>query len=335
MKWYFAAAQQDLPHGETLFSQHEISPVYNPQKTNNAEFMTVDPNKHLHVYDMAMPLGKESAYPKGYSPEVLYPIARDQARSAITCKNQTSPFAAGLPFVGWDLWRAYELSWLELGGMPCTAILKIWVPCDSPFIVESKSFKLYLNSLNHSVFESTDALRACLQSDLDRAIGTTVKLDLVLPAQFEQEPIEEMLTGCLDDQVLQIKHYQPNADLLANICVDSDDTADIIRSERLFSRLLKSNCPVTNQPDWATIHISYHGPGIDHAALLRYIVSYRDHQGFHEQCVEQIFCDIMARCRPKSLSIYARYTRRGGLDINPWRATKGTEPPNLLRSAQQ
>jgi 7-cyano-7-deazaguanine reductase len=188
---------------------------------------------------------------------------------------------------------------------------------------------LYLNSLNHTVFADSTALLACLQGDLNQAIGAQVRIELVLPSAFEQEPIEEMLTGCLDAQSLSISDYQPNADLL-NHCTDS-----VVKTEHLFSRLLKSNCPVTSQPDWATVHIGYHGPAIDHAALLRYIVSYRDHQGFHEQCVERIFCDIMDRCQPQTLSVYARYTRRGGMDINPWRATPGTEPPNLLRSAQQ
>ena len=151
----------------------------------------------------------------------------------------------------------------------------------------------------------------------------------MLPAAFEQEPIEELLTGCLDEQPVAITDYQPNADLL------NESTGPNLKTEHVFSRLLKSNCPVTGQPDWATLHIGYHGHSIDHAALLKYIVSYRDHQGFHEQCVERIFCDIMDRCRPQSLSVYARYTRRGGMDINPWRATPGTQPPNLLRSAQQ
>jgi 7-cyano-7-deazaguanine reductase len=291
--------------------------------------MTTDLINSLPLHDQALPLGKESTYPKGYSPDVLYPIARTQARSAIRGLTPASSDSAVLPFIGWDLWRAYELSWLQPGGMPATAILKIWVPCESPFIVESKSLKLYLNSLNHTTFDNTDALLACLQKDLDGATGATVRLALLLPAAFEQEPIEETAMGCLDNQTLQIEHYQPHAALL------TASTTNAVVSEQVFSRLLKSNCPVTDQPDWATIHIHYRGRQIDHAALLRYIVSYRDHQGFHEQCVEQIFCDIMAHCQPQSLSIYARYTRRGGLDINPWRATPGTPAPNLLRSAQQ
>lgn len=287
--------------------------------------MTVDHSRNPPTHDAAFPLGKDIRYPRAYSPEQLYPIARAQGRLS------TEPLAnaPSLPFIGWDLWRAYELSWLKPGGLPATAILKLWVPCDSPFIIESKSLKLYLNSLNHSVFANTTELLECLQRDLNQSVGAAVEIELLLPSAFEQEPIQEMITGCLDEQSLSISDYQPNADLL------NDCTGSVVKSEHLFSRLLKSNCPVTGQPDWATLHIGYHGPAIDHAALLRYIVSYRDHQGFHEQCVERIFCDIMARCHPQTLSIYARYTRRGGLDINPWRATPGSEPPNLLRSAQQ
>ena len=311
------------------FHHMKICPITIHQRFNHAIPMTTDPNQSLPVHDQALPLGKESAYPKGYSPEVLYPIARSQARSAIRGLAPMSNDTATLPFIGWDLWRAYELSWLQPSGLPAVGILKIWVPCESPFIVESKSLKLYLNSLNHTTFENTDALVACLQKDLDAATGSTVRVSLVLPAAFEQESIEETVLGCLDDQTVQIEHYQPHAALLIN------STTDAMVSEQLFSRLLKSNCPVTNQPDWATIHIQYDGRQIDHAALLRYIVSYRDHQGFHEQCVEQIFCDLMTYCQPTSLSVYARYTRRGGLDINPWRATPGTPAPNLLRSAQQ
>lgn len=287
--------------------------------------MTADhPNSPLEK-EASLPLGKEVSYPRDYNPKLLFPIARALGRAKVGALTQ----AVNLPFIGWDLWRGYELSWLKPSGLPATAILKVWVPCDSPFIVESKSFKLYLNSLNHSVFANTAALLDCLERDLNQTIGAQARIALVLPTEFEQEPIEELLTGCLDEQPVSITDYQPNADLL------NESTGPNPKTEHVFSRLLKSNCPVTGQPDWATIHIGYHGRTIDHAALLKYIVSYRDHQGFHEQCVERIFCDIMDRCRPQSLSVYARYTRRGGMDINPWRATPGTQPPNLLRSAQQ
>ena len=287
--------------------------------------MTADHPNTPHENEASLPLGKEVSYPRDYNPSLLFSIARAQGRAQLDALAQVTT----LPFIGWDLWRGYELSWLKPSGLPATAILKVWVPCDSPFIVESKSFKLYLNSLNHTVFADTAALLACIERDLNHAIGAQARMALVLPADFEQEPIEELLTGCLDEQPISITDYQPNAELLNNC------TAPNVKTEHVFSRLLKSNCPVTGQPDWATLHIGYQGHAIDHAALLKYIVSYRDHQGFHEQCVERIFCDIMNRCQPQTLSVYARYTRRGGMDINPWRATPGTEPPNLLRSAQQ
>lgn len=295
-------------------SQNEIRPLYNSGM--NA------PN--LPVHDQALPLGKESTYPDRYDPTLLYPIGRSLGRDAIGLS------ADRLPFVGWDLWRGYELSWLNNKGLPRTALLKAWVPATSPNIVESKSFKLYLNSLNNEHFDSIAHLRDRITHDIASAAGDAVKIEVITPDQFDREPIYEPGhdSFCLDDQDITIAHYSPNAALL-ELASDKEVT------ESVFSRLLKSNCPVTGQPDWGSVHISYRGPAIDHAALLRYIVSFRQHQGFHEQCVEQMFCDIMARCKPAALSIHARYTRRGGMDINPWRATKGSPEPSLLRSAQQ
>lgn len=279
----------------------------------------------LPTHDTALPLGKESAYPTEYDPSLLYPIARTLGRDAIGLN------ALALPFIGWDLWRGYELSWLSPKGVPRTALLKIWMPATSGYIIESKSFKLYLNSLNHAHIESVTELQAMIQRDLSQVAGCEVKVKVIMPAAFIQEPVEEPEAHeyCLDEQDIEINEYEPNASLLA---LASDTTAV---HERLFSRLLKSNCPVTGQPDWGSLHVEYQGAALDHAALLRYIVSFRQHQGFHEQCVEQMFCDIMQQCQPQALSIYARYTRRGGIDINPWRATPGMTEPNLLRSAQQ
>ncbi len=279
----------------------------------------------LPVHDTALPLGKEGTYPQRYDATLLYPITRSLGRDAIGLGTNHPPF------IGWDLWRGYELSWLNPKGVPRTAILKAWVPATSPNIVESKSFKLYLNSLNNERFETTQALEQRIALDIERAAGASVKIEVVNPAQFETEPISEPSTSvsiCLDEQDIEASEYEPNADLLGL-------ASDEVVTESLFSRLLKSNCPVTGQPDWGSIHIDYRGAAIDRAALLRYIVSFRQHQGFHEQCVEQMFCDILARCQPEKLSIYARYTRRGGMDINPWRATAGMPEPNLLRSAQQ
>ncbi|UOD51207.1 NADPH-dependent 7-cyano-7-deazaguanine reductase QueF [Orrella daihaiensis] len=278
----------------------------------------------LPTHDQALPLGKDSRYPSHYDPSLLYPIARSLGRDAIGLS------ANSLPFIGWDLWRGYELSWLNLNGLPCTAILKVWVPATSANIVESKSFKLYLNSLNNERFSSIHSLQERIEADIDAAAGAKVKTQIITPDRFNQEPVSEpgQDSKCLDDQDISINEYEPNPNLLRL-------ASDKLISESVFSRLLKSNCPVTGQPDWGSLHITYRGRAIDHATLLRYIVSFRQHQGFHEQCVEQMFCDIMTHCQPQSLSIYARYTRRGGMDINPWRATPDTAEPNLLRSAQQ
>lgn len=278
----------------------------------------------LSPHDQALPLGKDSHYPDRYDPELLYPISRSVGRDALGLK------ALDLPFIGWDLWRGYELSWLNRKGLPRTAILKAWVPVTSPNIIESKSFKLYLNSLNNERFESVADVKTRIAQDIEAAAGASVPIEVITPEHFDREPVSEPQSQsiCIDDQDIEITEYEPNSALLA---LRSDE----VKTESLYSRLLKSNCPVTGQPDWASVHIEYQGAAIDHAALLRYIVSFRQHQGFHEQCVEQMFCDIMTRCRPQWLSIYARYTRRGGMDINPWRATPATPEPNLLRSAQQ
>jgi len=285
---------------------------------------------NLPVHDAALPLGKDSTYPAQYDSALLYPIARALGRQAIGLSGQTLQALAQLPFIGWDLWRGYELSWLTQKGLPRTALLKVWVPATSPNIVESKSFKLYLNSLNNERFEDVAALQSRITKDISAAAGAELKVQVLTPDQFNSEPVHEpgVQEICLDDQDLEIHQYEPDPSLLLL-------ASDQVVEQSVFSRLLKSNCPVTGQPDWGSIHISYRGAAIDHAALLRYIVSFRQHQGFHEQCVEQMFCDIMQRCQPQQLAVYARYTRRGGMDINPWRATPASPEPNLLRSAQQ
>jgi len=275
--------------------------------------------------DPALPLGKDRAYPDHYDPGLLYPIARAIGRDAIGVTH------ASLPFVGWDLWRCYEVSWLMPSGLPRVAMLQLRIPAESRNIVESKSLKLYLNSLNHEHFADTDTVKQRVTQDLSAVVGCAVELELIVPTDFAQQRIEEPVAPaiCLDEQDLRIDCYEPNADLLALAPGQTQVTQSV------FSRLLKSNCPVTGQPDWGTVHIDYQGPEIDRASLLRYIVSFRQHQGFHEQCVEQMFCDIMKHAQPSVLSIYARYTRRGGIDINPWRATAAAKPPKLQRSAQQ
>ena len=220
-------------------------------------------------------LGREVAYPAQYDPGLLFPIPRAAARAEIGLVEDV------LPFTGDDRWHAYELGWLDLRGKPCVATATLHVPASSPNLVESKSLKLYLNSLNAARFADDEAVRARIAADLSACAGASV----------------------------QVAFLRSDAATVA--------------SEMLLSALLKSNCPVTGQPDWASVSIRYQGPRIDRAGLLRYLVSYRDHAEFHEQCVERIFLDLLRHCGCRQLEVEARYTRRGGLDINPRRATAG------------
>ena len=306
----------------------------------------------------AVPLGKDVSYPKGYDASLLFPMPRLDARlslglTSLPASSTTLPGA--LPFIGFDLWNAYELSWLNAKGLPKVALLRLKVPCTSPNIVESKSLKLYLNSFNQTRFETVHHVFDLLRKDLALALDAELELELVGPDQFANETITEFVGVDLDKLDVEIDCYQPDASILklqqgtANTAASQNKAslADSVDqtchpnsdreciSESVCSRLLKSNCPVTDQPDWACIQIQYTGPAIDHASLLKYIVSYRMHNGFHEHCVEKIFVDILKQCAPTLLSVYARYTRRGGLDINPWRATVGVKPPTLGRSARQ
>ena len=274
-----------------------------------------------------LPLGQDVSYPTAYDPTLLYPIGRQDARA------QLGLGAPALPFIGWDLWNAYEVSWLTPQGLPRVAMLRLMIDCKSPNIIESKSLKLYLNSFNQAVFTSIQVLLETLRTDLSGAAGSPVAVELIAANQFSDIQIQEFTGIDLDTQTLSIDTYEPAAELLE---LAGESTGEIpIVTESVFSRLLKSNCPVTGQPDWACVKIDYTGHEISHASLLKYIVSFRLHSGFHEQCVERIFVDIMARCAPEKLSVYARYTRRGGLDINPWRATSGMTAPGYQRSARQ
>ena len=264
------------------------------------------------------PLGRDTAYPSGYDPGLLYPIPRAPARAQLG-------IAGALPFVGVDRWQAFELSWLDLRGKPHVATATLQVPASSPHLVESKSLKLYLNSLNAARFATAEAVQACIEADLSVAAGAPVAL------AFGVAPMDAATgdTTSIDDLDITIDHYgPPDAALL------QADPGNVVE-ETLSSALLKSNCPVTGQPDWADVTIAYRGPRIDRAGLLRYIVSFREHAGFHEQCVEQLFVDLLARCAPIALSVEARYTRRGGLDINPWRGTPGSMPPAPRRTLRQ
>ena len=268
-----------------------------------------------------LPLGREVAYPRAYDPLLLFPIPRAQGRAALGLGD------ADLPFQGHDRWQAYELSWLDARGKPAVATATFLVPATSPCLIESKSLKLYLNSFNSARFMDAAEVRARIIADLSTAAGATVAVDFGLPPMADADDD----AGSIDIDAVDVaidRYDHPAPELLA--CepgVDADET--------LRSNLLKSNCPVTGQPDWASVHITYRGPRIDRAALLRYLVSFREHAGFHEQCVEQVFVDLMAHCRPTRLSVEARYTRRGGLDINPWRATPGLAAPVARRDARQ
>ncbi|MEA3116989.1 MAG: 7-cyano-7-deazaguanine reductase [Paraburkholderia sp.] len=268
------------------------------------------------------PLGKPSTYAEQYEPTLLFPIARNLAREAIGVGAQ-------LPFFGTDIWNAYELSWLNGRGKPQIAIATFYVPAESPNIVESKSFKLYLGSFSQTRVESVDALRDMLKRDVSGACGASVSVRLATPTEFHTLEVDELDGLSLDRLDLEADVYHPDASLLTAAHEDAPV------EETLVSNLLKSNCPVTGQPDWGSVQIRYVGPQIDHAGLLRYIISYRNHSGFHEQCVERMFVDIERECRPVKLAIYARYTRRGGLDINPFRANFNLPMPDNARTARQ
>ena len=273
-------------------------------------------------------LGKSSAYVDQYDASLLFPIPRQAKRDEIGVPAQP-------PFFGADLWTAFELSWLNTRGKPQIALARITVPAESTHIIESKSFKLYLNSFNNTRIDDVAELQHRLRQDLSAAIwhGDVVKasvgVQLVLPDQFDREPIHELDGLSLDRLDLDCDHYQPEPELLTANFNEAPTT------ETLTSNLLKSNCLVTGQPDWGSVRISYTGPQIDQAGLLRYLVSFRNHNEFHEQCVERIFMDITRRCQPLRLEVYARYTRRGGLDINPWRTSHPQAMPSNVRTARQ
>lgn len=268
------------------------------------------------------PLGKPSAYTEQYDASLLFPIARQNAREAIG-------IGAQLPFFGTDIWNAYELSWLNARGKPQIAVATFFVPADSPNIVESKSFKLYLGSFAQTAFDSIETVRDTIKRDVSASCGAAVSVRLAAPSEFGKLQMEEFEGMSLDRLDLDADIYQPDASLLKAAL----DEAPV--EETLFSNLLKSNCPVTGQPDWGSVQIHYVGPQIDHAGLLRYIISYRNHTGFHEQCVERIFIDVLKACKPVKLAVYARYTRRGGLDINPFRTNYNLPMPDNMRLARQ
>ncbi|MBS0193830.1 MAG: NADPH-dependent 7-cyano-7-deazaguanine reductase QueF [Proteobacteria bacterium] len=266
------------------------------------------------------PLGKTSVWPYRYDPSLLFPIARAGARAELGLRDDA------LPFVGHDDWTAYELSWLDARGKPCVAMARLCVPASSTNLIESKSLKLYLNSLAQARMDADEAVRATITRDISTAAGADIVVDL-LPITGAL-PVREPEGECIDAADIAIDDYGPP-------CPDHLHTHAQIVEETLVSHLFRSNCPVTGQPDWASVQIAYRGARIDRDGLLRYLVSFRSHAGFHEQCVERIFVDVMARCRPASLSVLARFSRRGGIDINPWRATPDMPMPPPMRCARQ
>lgn len=256
------------------------------------------------------PLGKKSAYENHYNPSLLFPVPRMLKRDEIGITGQ-------LPFKGYDIWNGFEISWLNLKGKPTVAVGEFRFPCDSPNIIESKSFKLYLNSFNNSQFESFEQVRTLMIDDLSKNAGAPVEVQLFKMNEVQHE-FAKLAGQCLDELDVECSSYQPDLSTLFSEGPEVEET--------LYSDLLKSNCLVTGQPDWASLQIEYKGQKINPEGLLKYIVSLRDHNEFHEQCVERIFMDILRTCKPKTLSVYARYTRRGGLDINPFRTNRETLP---------
>lgn len=269
------------------------------------------------------PLGKSTPYQASYDPTLLFPMPRADKRAELGLSGT-------LPFFGMDVWNAYEVSWLNMRGKPQVAIASLQVPADTPNIVESKSMKLYFNSLNQSKVAGPDALLELLRADLSNAFGATVQVKLTLAEDFGKLKMGELDGLLLDRLDIEIDHYEPAPSLLK---VNADEAPV---EETLVSHLLKSNCLVTNQPDWASVQIRYVGQPIDQEGLLRYLIGFRNHQEFHEQCVERIFMDILRACQPAKLLVTARYTRRGGIDINPWRSNFSlSKMPANDRNARQ
>jgi 7-cyano-7-deazaguanine reductase len=276
----------------------------------------------MHDYTEKLPLGKATAYKSEYDPGLLCPLPRRLKRDEIGLSEV-------LPFHGVDIWNAYELSWLTARGMPVVAMGEFRIPCESPHLIESKSIKLYLNSYNQTRFDNFEAVRALLSQDLGGAAGAPVDVHLIGAEGFADQAFAILPGECVDDIDVPIDGYALDASLLAGAADPRQEVA-----ETLHSHLLKSNCLVTRQPDWGSVLIRYEGARIDREALLRYLISFRQHDEFHEQCVERIFADLMHFCRPRKLTVYARYTRRGGLDINPYRSNFEYEAVNLRLARQ-
>ena len=267
-------------------------------------------------------LGKASSYIDQYDASLLFPMPRADKRAEIGVTDTP-------PFFGADMWTVYELSWLNLRGKPQVALAHITVPCESPNIVESKSFKLYLNSFNNTRFLDAREVRERIRADVSFAAGVGIGIKTIGPELFDREPVHEMDGLNLDRLDVECLQFTPAPELLF---AEFDEPPV---TETLTSNLLKSNCLVTGQPDWGSVQVAYSGPAINQEGLLQYLVSFRNHNEFHEQCVERIFMDVWTRCKPFKLSVYARYTRRGGVDINPFRCSYPAQLPLNVRTARQ
>ena len=253
------------------------------------------------------PLGKQTVYPQQYSPELLVGIPREENRSKLGITES-------LPFSGVDLWNAWECSWLDNRGKPVSIILRLAIPCSSPYIVESKSLKLYFNSLNQHRFSSEEEAVGTVHTDLTRIIGAEIDIALVTLDSFALQT--QPVTGtCLDSINLQPTAVKPDSTLLQS------DTLSLPVSDVVYTNLFRSLCPITSQPDWATVCVSYQGSPLDKPGLLHYLLSFRNHQDYHEHCVERIYTDILAKCSLDALTVEASFLRRGGIDINPIRTT--------------
>jgi 7-cyano-7-deazaguanine reductase len=271
------------------------------------------------VFDRS-PLGKATDYPDRYDPALLFPIERAAQRAAIGLSGAP-------PFHGVDLWTAYEISWLDARGKPQLAVGRVAVPADSPAIVESKSLKLYLGSFAQERLSGADMLERRIADDIERACGAVVHVELTPAAAFGGFALEELPGESLDGLNPSFDANEPAPELLRPGAAEAEET--------LRSALFRSNCPVTGQPDYADVMVRYRGPRLDRDGLLRYLVSYRKHAAFHEICVEQIFVDVLERCRPRALTVHARFLRRGGIDINPFRSNFESAPTATARTPRQ
>lgn len=264
--------------------------------------------------DSTLPLGKKSGYPHQYTPALLFAIARDDSRKA---------FGAGaMPFHGTDIWNAWELTWLGPGDLPVAATAEIRISAATPNLIESKSLKLYLNSFAMSRYDTPAAVADTMTTDLSASVKGSVEIRVTQVTNADSATVSRLPGLCLDNLAVSCSAWEVDASLLR---ADPDTKIE----EELHTHLLRSLCPVTAQPDIGSFAIHYHGPRIDHASLLQYVVSFREHSDFHEACIERMFVDVLSRCNPEKLSIYARYQRRGGIDINPFRSNFEDPPGNL------